>query len=137
MKRAFVIFGLLCASLLSGCTEEQIDQGEQILTDANSVAEGLSDFADGPAGVLLPPGFRAAVELVGISAAAALGVWQKHKHRLTKDALRAVAAGVENVKASDSMIVKSEVHQAMVQLARDRPGVTYAKLNAEVDKAKA
>ncbi len=34
-------------------------------------------------------------------------------------------------------IVKDQVRQAMADVAGDKRGVTYAKLNGEVDKAKA
>lgn len=143
----FVKVGVvLCflAVILIGCTPEQVDQVDQTLADANSVATGVVDLVRGPAGAVFPPMVRTIAEVLGIGLAAALGLWKQLKHNLTKDALRAVTKGVENVSDGTNEVdraaveaVKEKVRQEMLKLSARKMSVDFAMLNAEVDRAKA
>lgn len=147
MRRWFAMLILslgLSLAILPGCSEEQLSDVDKALADVNSVSEGLSDFARGPAGAVLPPMVRTLMELLGIGAAAALGVWKQIRHNVTKDALKAVVSGVESVSDGTNdvdeaavKVVKDKVADAMKRVSAKKVTVTYAKLNAEVDKAKA
>ena len=134
--RNFVMIVAVCF-LLAGCNEQQIEDVDEFLADANSVGSGITEFVRGPAGAIFPPIVRTMAEVLGLSLAAALGLWQKVKHNLTKGALKAVTKGVDNLKDSDAATVKKEIAEQMKALSGNTRTLTYSRLNAEVDKAKA
>jgi len=135
--RHFVIIGVVCSLWTGGCTPEQIGQADQVLADANAVTTGVVEFVQGPAGVIFPPVVRTIAEILGIALAAALALWQQIKHKLTKKSLTAVVKGVERLDDETKVTVKDEIRKLMDSQAAASKTVTYARLNAEVDRAKA
>ena len=134
--RHFVLFGLLCVVLLTGCDQKQIGKADQFFSDANSWGDLLRLIPETPAGVILPPVIRLIMEILGVTAAAALVIWQQIKHKLTKKTLTAVTKGVQQLDDKSRQEVKDLVEAEMVELAKES-GMLYRKMNAEVDRAKA
>lgn len=136
--RRFLMIGAVCCLLsgLPGCTEQQVEKVDKVLDDANAVTTGVVELVRGPAGAVFPPIVRTIAELLGVTLAVALGLWQKIKHMLTKESLAAIVKGVEAMDDKTKESVKTEIAKAMDKQASASKTVTYAKLNAEVDKAK-
>lgn len=100
--------GLLCmvlaAVLLSGpgCTDEQLAKIDKAVADANQAAQGIAAIPDGPAGALIPDQIKIIMELLGVGAAVAFGIWQRIRASglLLKNAdlvttIRAVVDGID------------------------------------------
>lgn len=135
MSILMVVF--MVGAFLSGCTEQQASQIDKTLADANSVTTGVVELVRGPGGAVLPPMVRTLAEILGVSVVTALGIWKQVRHNLTKNALKAVTQGVDKMKDAEAAAVKKEIAEKMKGLAGEKRSVTYAKLNAEIDKAKA
>ena len=140
MKMISFVMILVMAGFLAGlpgCSEKQLQDADNVLADANSVAEGLAEIADGPAGSLLPARVRTGLEIVAGLTVMGVGLWKQGRHNLTRTTLKAVAKGVDRLDMSKGQEVKESVGGEMNRLARARPSLTYVMLNAELDKAKA
>lgn len=137
--RMFVTIVACCIlfGFVPGCTPEQIEQLDKVAADANAIGGGLSETADGPAGRLLPARVRSIMQMLGVSAAVAMWFWQQNRHRLTRTTLKAVAKGVDGMDVQDRDQLKAEIGVEMKRMAQGRPGVTYSKLNTELDRVKA
>jgi len=121
---------LLFALLLCGCTPEQAENVDNALGDVNSVAEGLSEFADGPAGAWIPGGVRDALVIAGLSAASALNVWQRVRGKLVQQTGSALVMAIEGLPEPDGRKVKAAVKAEMVERG------IYSRSNKVVDGLK-
>lgn len=76
--------GFLCVVLVAmlfgvagGCNEEQLRRIDHAIADVNTATQGIAAIPDGPAGALIPREVTIIMELLGVGAAVAFGVWQK------------------------------------------------------------
>lgn len=60
-----------------GCNEEQLLRVDKAVADVNTIGQGVAAIPDGPAGALVSPDVHFIMELLGIGAAAAYGIWQR------------------------------------------------------------
>lgn len=72
-----VVLAAMLFGVAGGCNEEQLRRVDQAVADVNTAAQGVAAIPDGPAGALIPPEVAIIMELLGIGAAAAYGIWQK------------------------------------------------------------
>ena len=122
-KKEIALWLVVAAALVlspGGCTEEQRQQADRILSDANQAGQVLTAVAESPVGALLPIPVRMIMELLGIGALAALNIWQKIRAGQAKGAsdkvsrtLRAVADAIDQSKPEIADAVKAQVKQVM------------------------
>ena len=124
MKRIAIIMAV-CFLLAGGCTEGQLDRGDAIAADVNSVGQAIGQVADGPVGDLLPPGVRQIMQLLGIGAVAAFGVWQKIRGDLAKQDTKGVIASVDTLLISDQV---SNTKKAVDLLKEDQGPALVARV---------
>jgi hypothetical protein len=117
--------------LLTGCTAEQIDRADRAVADANLIGGGVVEFVTGPAGALFPPIVRTIAELLGLSLAGALAVWQAIRAKLLKQTGAAIVNAIESLDPGEKLLVKEAVKAEM----KERE--IYSKANAVVDSLKA
>lgn len=72
-----VVLAAMLFGVIGGCNEEQLLRVDKIVADVNTAGQGVAAIPDGPAGALIPVDVRFIMELLGIGAAAAYGIWQK------------------------------------------------------------
>ncbi len=119
-----------------GCTDQQLASIDHAVTDANTAAHGISAVAQGPAGAILPPQVRIIMELLGIGATAALGIWKWLQAsgllKKNQDLVMTLKAVCDGVSASGKKAdpVKAQIKQIML----DRE--VYSTANPIVDSVK-
>ena len=103
----------------TGCTDQQLAKMDKAVADANQVAQGVAEIPDGPAGSLIPPQVQLIMELLGVGAAIAFGLWQKIRASgvLAKNAdlvttIRAIVDGIDASGAAAAE-VKSTIKTVM------------------------
>lgn len=129
LNRFLMILAVCC--LLTGCTAEQIAEADAGLADANMIADAVADILGGPAGAMFPPIVRTIAEVLGLSLAAALALWQAIRVKLLQQTGAAIVAAVETLDAGEKMLVKDAVKAEM----KDRE--IYSTANRIVDDLKA
>jgi hypothetical protein len=104
MRRVGFLGVVLAFVLLAGpgCTDEQLARIDKGVADANTAAQGVAEIAEGPAGGLIPDQVKIIMQLLGVGAAVAFGLWQKIRASgiLLKNAdlvttIRAVVDGID------------------------------------------
>ncbi|MCU0916910.1 MAG: hypothetical protein MUC88_20470 [Planctomycetes bacterium] len=142
MKRAsLILVGMVAALALftvPSCTDEQLQRADRVFADANAIGRGVAAIPDGPAGVLIPPDVRCILELLGVTGAAALVLWQKIRSSKILErkqdlavTLKAIVDGIEQsgIRGRDA------VKPAIAEVMKDRD--IYGRANAIVDQYKA
>lgn len=85
-------------SLYTGCTEEQKEQGDKIVSQVQAGAEAGKELLESPAGAPIPADWK----LYGLLAygiiSSATNAWQNWRTRTVKKTLTAVVKGVENAE---------------------------------------
>lgn len=129
---------LLAAGLviLIGCTAEQAALMDKATVDANAVGTGMNQLVQGPAGSVLPGPVKVGLGLFAILAQTVLIFWQKNRAALTRNAAGAVIQAIEKLPPAQADPVKQAVGEQMKTVAAENKGVTYAKMNAEIDSLK-
>jgi hypothetical protein len=122
-KKAIALSVVVAAALVltpGGCSPEQQQQADQAAADANTAGQALKDLAESPAGSLIPPQVRIIMELLGIGAMAAFGVWQKIRGAQAQGTsdklsvtLRAVADAIDQSAPTAANVVKGNVKRVM------------------------
>jgi hypothetical protein len=80
MRKVGFLLVVLAAMLFGsagGCNEEQLRRVDRAVADVNTAAQGVAAIPDGPAGALIPREVVMIMELLGLGAAAAFGIWQR------------------------------------------------------------
>jgi hypothetical protein len=104
MRRVGFLGVVLAFVLLAGpgCTDEQLAKIDKVVTDANTAAQGVAQIPAGPAGSLIPDEIKIIMQLLGVGAVVAFGIWQKIRASglLEKNAdltttIRAVVDGID------------------------------------------
>ncbi len=123
LGKTILIVGVLAAAALftpGGCTPEQLHHADLVAADVNAVGTGLNQFADSPAGAVLPPQVWLIMKLLGVGVLAAFGIWEKFraaKATGTSDnlstTLRAVADAIDQSKPEIAKAVKGTIKQVM------------------------
>ena len=136
---AVVSASVLCA----GCTQEQLARIDRGVSDANQVAQGISELAQGPAGLIMPAWVRGLLEALGLVGGLAVVTWQQLRNSGIFEKLQTVTAAgktivqaVEELPADQAKAVKDAVGEKMQATAAKVPGLTYDALNAVVDSLK-
>jgi hypothetical protein len=120
--------GFLCVVLAAmlfgtagGCNEEQLRRIDRVVADVNTAGQEVAAIPDGPAGALIPAEVRIIMELLGIGAAAAFGIWQQIRASRVLErntdlsvALRAVADGIDQAGESGQN-AKAQIMAVMMQ----------------------
>ena len=114
-----------------GCNEQQSDDIDDLAADANAIGKGLQEFAEGPAGDLLPPAVRRIMQMLGIGAAAAYTIWRQMQSKTVQQTGSAVLAAIEKLPENQRQDVKAAVKDEMI--SRE----IFSKANAIVDALKA
>ncbi len=134
----FVLLPTLALLLVGavGCTDQQLSQADQVATSASAVAQAPAQIAAGPAGLLIPPGVRSLLELLGFAATTGLAVWKwllasglLKKNQSLTTAFKAVVDGVTSAGEAAGP-VKAEIKRIM------QTREIYAQANATVDSVK-
>jgi hypothetical protein len=119
-KVGFLCLWALGVALLglagSGCNIEQLEKVDRIVADANTIGGGIAAIPDGPAGALIPREVVIIMELLGIGAAAAYGIWQRIRASgiLERNAdlsvtLKAVVDAIDKTGGQEAENVKANV----------------------------
>lgn len=109
---------LACSCLVgiaAGCSPDQIEKIDKVVGDVNTVADGLSDVASGPAGAVLPADVRLVMKLLGVSAAVALALWQRVRGKAVRRTGSAVVAAIESLPSAEKAAVKRAVKSELVK----------------------
>lgn len=109
----FVLVLVFAAFTPGGCNEDQLHQADQTMADVNAMGTIARDIAQSPAGQAIPPPIRFIMELLGISAVAAYGIWQRSRRNGLSTTLRAIADGVDTAPTEASDQVKQRIKQVM------------------------
>lgn len=125
-----LLWVILAAALLGGCTDDQLRQVDDLAADVNSVGTAIGELPDGPAGPLIPPGVANMLKLTGIAIGAAYGGWQTFRRKQTEGALASVTKGVERQPPEIKANLKGDIKAAMIETGK------YAQQNAIIDKVK-
>jgi len=143
IKRTLFWIVVSASVLYAGCTQEQLARIDRGVSDANQVAQGVSDLAQGPAGPIMPPWVRGLLEVMGLVEASALVVWQQLRKSAIFEKLQTVTAAgktvvqaIEELPEEQAQIVKTAVGEKMQATAAKTPDLTYDALNAVVDSLK-
>jgi len=123
--RRFMMIAAVCCCLAGGCTESQLEQGDAIVRDVNNIGQAIDQVASGPAGALIPPQVRQIMQLLGIGAAAAYGIWQKIRADLAKQDTRGVIASVDTLLAGPQV---ANTKKAKEILANDQGEALAARV---------
>jgi hypothetical protein len=121
--KTIVFSGLVAAALLftpGGCSPEQLTQADKTMTDVNEIGRAVDQFVASPAGNTLPPVIRMIMELLGVGALAAFGIYKQirlgqvqGKSDQVSLTLRAVADAVDKLTPSVAKAVKGQVREVM------------------------
>lgn len=121
---------LLVLLAVAGCTQEQGDKIDKGMADANAIGDALQEITEGPVGDMLPSGVKSTMQVLGVAAATALGIWQQMRAKVVKQTASAVLAGIERLPRERKKETKAAVKAEM-----DERNI-YTKANAVVDKLK-
>jgi hypothetical protein len=135
----FLLPTLCCvATLLAapGCSERQLAEIDRAAQDANTVGQGVTALAHGPAASLIPAQVRQIMELLGIGLAGALAVWKwllasgllKKNQNLTVT-LKAIVDGIEAIGPH-----ADPAKDSIKEIMRDRE--VYSVANPIIDQLK-
>lgn len=111
MKRFGIIWVCVCLSAMfaGGCSENQRATADRFAPTAETVGQGVADFAAGPTGSILPPDVRLYASLGGLILAAAAAAWQKVRKDQAVETLGAVAKAVDKAGPGHKDAVKGMV----------------------------
>jgi len=90
------MFAISGPFFVGGCTEEQIEQVDRVVTDANDIVAGVKALLESPpARAFLPPDIQL-YGAVGIAVASmVVNGWQQVKGSLMKKTTKAIVRGIE------------------------------------------
>lgn len=127
MKSHFLILVGLVAGLAlfaagPSCSPDQLQRADRIIADVNTAGRGVAAIPDGPAGALIPPEVRLIMELLGVGAAVAFGLWQRVRASgllETKQGLdvtlRAIVDAIDQAEPTAADPVKTQILANMLQ----------------------
>jgi hypothetical protein len=121
-KNTIVVGLAACLALftIGGCSDEQLRQADRVFADVNNAGRLTRTVAESPEASLIPPPIRLALELLGLSGAAAFGIWQKiraskilERKQDLSVTLKAIVDAIETTDARGQDAVKPRIEDLM------------------------